>query len=155
MQVSESERNEHVGGMRSSLPPRHKTKAPEEPTPTRVQLPRLAKTKDTDFRYSLTTIPYTLGSCAPGLIFFPNCEIFGPHVIKRVLAYFPLPFRLLSGLFLFWVLLVKPSLYVDLLISMSMFRLLGRGPQVGPFPSRPILGSIREEGTPQQTLAII
>ena len=32
---------------------------------------------------------------------------------------------------------------------------LGCGPQVGPFPSRPILGSIRGEGTPPQTLAVI
>ena len=100
-------------------------------------------------------VRYTPGSCAHGLIFFIYCELFGPHVFKRVLAYFPLPSRLSSGLFLFWVLLVKPSLYVDLLISMSMFMLLGRGPQVSPLPSWPILGSIRGKGTPPQTLAVI
>ena len=32
---------------------------------------------------------------------------------------------------------------------------VGCGPQVGPFPSRPIMGSIRGEGTPPQTLAVI
>ena len=32
--------------------------------------------------------------------------------------------------------------------------MLGCGPQVGPFPSRPIMGSIRGEGTPQQILAV-
>ena len=32
---------------------------------------------------------------------------------------------------------------------------MGCGPQVGPFPSRPIMGSIRGEGTPPQTLAVI
>ena len=33
--------------------------------------------------------------------------------------------------------------------------MLGCGPQVGPFPSRPIMGSIRGEGTPPQFLAVI
>ena len=32
---------------------------------------------------------------------------------------------------------------------------VGCGPQVGPFPSRPIMGSIRGEGTPPQTLSVI
>ena len=32
---------------------------------------------------------------------------------------------------------------------------VGCGPQVGPFLSRPIMGSIRGEGTPPQTLAVI
>ena len=32
---------------------------------------------------------------------------------------------------------------------------VGCGPQVGPFPSRPTKGSIRGEGTPPQTLAVI
>ena len=32
---------------------------------------------------------------------------------------------------------------------------VGCGPQVGPFLSRPTMGSIRGEGTPPQTLAVI
>ena len=45
-------------------------------------------------------------------------------------------------------------LFVDLYYY-DYVRLSGSGPQVGPFPSRPILGSIRGEGTPPQTLSII
>ena len=59
------------------------------------------------------------------------------------------------GSSLFGLLFVKPFLFVNLLISMSMFRLLGCGPQVGHFPSRTILASIRGEGTPPQTLPVI
>ena len=40
------------GGVRPPSPPRHDTTAPEEPTPTRVQPPRQAKTKDADFHYT-------------------------------------------------------------------------------------------------------
>ena len=50
----------------------------------------------------------------------------GSSLISLSLLSFP------GGLFLFLVLL-----YVDLLISMRMFRLLGRGPQVGPSPLGP------------------
>ena len=53
-----------------------------------------------------------------------------------------------AGSSLFGILFVKPFLFVNLFISMSMFRLLGPGPHMGPFPSWPILGSIRGEGTP-------
>ena len=76
----------------------------------------------------MATVRYTSGLRARGLIFFLYCELFGPHMFKRVLTYFPLPFRLSGGLFFFRVLLMKPSLYVDLLIYMSMFRLWVRGP---------------------------
>jgi Integrase zinc binding domain/Integrase core domain len=41
-----------IGGVRPPSPPRHDDTAQEEPTPTRVQPPRRAKTKDPDFRYS-------------------------------------------------------------------------------------------------------
>ena len=40
------------------------------------------------------------------------------------------------------------------LFSMIMLG-VGCGPQVGPFLSRPTMGSIRGEGTPPQTLAVI
>ena len=48
----------------------------------------------------------------------------------------------------------SPS-FVDLYPYYDYVRLSSCGPQVGPFPSRPILGSIRGEGTPPQPLAII
>ena len=47
-----TKRGSHVGGVRPPSPPRHDTTAPEEPTPTRVQPPRQAKTKDADFHYT-------------------------------------------------------------------------------------------------------
>ena len=40
------------GGVRPPSPPRHDTTAPVEPTPTRVQPPRQAKTKDPEFDYT-------------------------------------------------------------------------------------------------------
>ena len=40
------------GGVRPPSPPRHDTTAPVEPTPTRVQPPRQAKTKDPEFHYT-------------------------------------------------------------------------------------------------------
>ena len=66
-----------------------------------------------------------------------------------------LPFRLLDGFFPFQdpIREASPSLWT-LFLSMSMLG-VGCGPQVGPFPSRPIMGSIRGEGTPPQTLAVI
>ena len=41
-----------IGGVRPPSPPRHDTTAPEEPTPTCIQPPQRAKTKDADFRYT-------------------------------------------------------------------------------------------------------
>ena len=41
-----------IGGLRLPLPPKQITTVLEEPTPTRVQPPRRAKTKDDDFRYT-------------------------------------------------------------------------------------------------------
>ena len=41
-----------IGGVRPPSPPRHDTTAPVEPTPTRVQPPRQAKTKDPEFHYT-------------------------------------------------------------------------------------------------------
>ena len=40
------------GGVRPPSPPRHDTTAPVEPTSTRVQPPRQAKTKDPEFHYT-------------------------------------------------------------------------------------------------------
>ena len=71
-----------------------------------------------------------------------------------VLAYFSLPFRLPGRCFPFRnstreaLLLCEPYFYEYILV-------FGCGPQVGPFTSRPIMGSIRGEGTPPQTLAVI
>ena len=59
------------GGVQPLSPPRHDITAPEEPC--RV--------------------------C--GLIFFLYYELFDQHVFKRVLAYFPLPFRHPGGFFPF------------------------------------------------------
>ena len=42
----------NAGGVRPPSPPRHDTTAPVEPTPTRVQPPRQAKTKDPEFHYT-------------------------------------------------------------------------------------------------------
>ena len=42
---------------------------------------------------------------------------------------------------------MKPFFFVNLTFSEHV-RILGCGPQVGPFPSRPNIGSIRGEGTP-------
>ena len=71
-------------------------------------------------------------------------------MFKRVLAYFPLPFRLPRRFFPF-----RDPIREDLLFSKLYFHeyvwVLGSKPQVGPFPSRPILGSIRGEGTPHKT----
>ena len=66
-----------------------------------------------------------------------------------------LPFRLPDGFFPSRdpIREAHPSLWT-LFLSMSMLG-VGCGPQVGPFPSRPIMGSIRGEGTPPQTLAVI
>ena len=66
-----------------------------------------------------------------------------------------LPFRLPGGFFPFQnpIREAHPSLWT-LFLSMSMLG-VGCGPQVGPFPSQPIMGSIRGEGTPPQTLAVI
>ena len=66
-----------------------------------------------------------------------------------------LPFRLPGGFFPFRdpIYEVHPSLWT-LFLSMSMLG-VGCGPQVDPFPSRPIMGSIRGEGIPPQTLAVI
>ena len=58
------------------------------------------------------------------------------------------------GSSLFGILFVKPFVFVNLYFYEYVW-VLGCGPQVGPFPSRPILGSVRGEGTPPQTLAII
>ena len=63
-----------VGGVRPPSPPRHDTTASEEPVCARGSI-----------RLSL----------------FLYYELFDPHVFKRVLAYFPLPFRLLGGFFPF------------------------------------------------------
>ena len=41
-----------TGGVRPPSPPRHDTMAPVEPTPTHVQPPRHAKTKDPEFHYT-------------------------------------------------------------------------------------------------------
>ena len=79
---------------------------------------------------------------------------FDPHVFKRVLAYFPLPFRLAGGFVPFRDPIREALSFVNLYF-LWVFWVLGCGPQVGPFPSRPIMGSIRGEGTPPQTLAII
>ena len=62
---------ENSGGVRPPSPPRHDITALEEPFHAR------------------------------GLIFFLYYELFDPHVFKRVLAYFPLPFRLSGGYFPF------------------------------------------------------
>ena len=45
---------------------------------------------------------------------------------------------------------MKPFFFVNL-IFYEHVKLLGCGPQVGPFPSRPNMGSIRGEGTPPPT----
>ena len=87
---------------------------------------------------------------------FVIIDFLSPHVFKRAFVYFPLPllgFRMDPSLFK--ILLVKPFFFVNL-IFYEHIRLLGCGQQVGPFPSRPIMGSIRGEGTPPpQTLAVI
>ena len=66
-----------------------------------------------------------------------------------------IPFRLPGGFFPFQdpIREAHPSLWT-LFLSMSMLG-VGCGPQVGPFPSRPVMGSIRGEGSPPQTLAVI
>ena len=59
------------------------------------------------------------------------------------------------GSSLFGILFVKPFFFVNLYFY-KYVKVLGCGPQVSPFPSRPIMGSIRGEGTPlPQTLAVI
>ena len=79
-----------------------------------------------------------------------------PHVFKRAFASLPLSllgFRVGSSLF--GIPFVKPfSLWTFFYFSMIMLG-VGCGPQVGPFLSRPTMGSIRGEGTPPQTLAVI
>ena len=71
-----------------------------------------------------------------------------PHVFKRVLAYLLLSllgFRVGSSLFS-GPHSLSPSLCGPFYFSMIMLG-VGCGPQVGPFPSRPTMGSIRGEGT--------
>ena len=75
-------------------------------------------------------------------------------MFKRVLAYFPLPFKLPGGFFPFRDPIREALSLCEPLFSMSVLD-LGCGPQVGPSPSRSILGSIRGEGTSPQTLAVI
>ena len=87
--IRERARGRECGATRPSSPPRHDITAPEEP-----------------FR-------------AHGLIFFLYYELFDPHVFKRVLAYFPLPFRLPGRFFPFRdpireaLLLCEPSYFYE------------------------------------------
>ena len=89
------------------------------------------------------------------LIFISLLRTFDPHMFKRVLVYFPLPFRLSGGFFPFRDPIRKAISFCGPLFFYEYFYVLGCGPQVGPFPSRPIMGSIRGVGTPPQTLAVI
>ena len=89
------------------------------------------------------------------LIFISLLRTFDPHVFKRVLVYFPLLFRLSGGFFPFRDPIREAISLCGPLFFYEYFLVLGCGPQVGPFPSRPIMGSIRGEGTPPQTLAVI
>ena len=73
-----------------------------------------------------------------------------PHVFKRAFAYILLSllgFRVGSSLFRDPI-RKAPSLCGPL-FSMIMLG-VGCGPQVGPFLSRPTMGSIRGEGTPHK-----
>ena len=74
-----------------------------------------------------------------------------PHVFKRAFAYLLLSllgFRVGSSLFRDPI--RKPfSLWTFFYFSMIMLG-VGCGPQVGPFLSRPTMGSIRGEGTPHK-----
>ena len=98
------------------------------------------------------------GSCARGVIFpvfYFIMNFISPHVFKRAFAYFLLSllgFRVGSSLF--GIPFVKPFSLWTFLFSMIMLG-VGCGPQVGPFLSRPTMGSIRGEGTLPQTLAVI
>ena len=92
------------GGVRPPSPPRHDTTAPEEPTPTRVQPPRQAKTKDADFHYTkwglhLATTDFIrlarAGIYRSTLSFISHfCS---PHVFKRAFAYLLLSLLGLGG----------------------------------------------------------
>ena len=78
-----------------------------------------------------------------------------PHVFKRAFAYLLLSllgFRVGSSPF-------PDPIREALSLCGPLFSMImlgvGCGPQVGPFLSRPTMGSIRGEGTPPQTLAVI
>ena len=98
------------------------------------------------------------GSRARGIIFFVFSFIMNfisPHVFKRAFAYLLLSllgFRVGSSLF-------RDPIREALSLCRPLFSMIMLGvgcvPQVGPFLSRPTMGSIRGEGTPPQTLAII
>ena len=79
-----------------------------------------------------------------------------PHVFKRAFAsLLPSLFRPLGGFSPFRdpireaIFLCEPLNFYEYVLG------VGCGPQVGPFLSRPTMGSIRGEGTPPQTLAVI
>ena len=135
------------------------TTASEEPTPTRVQPHEDEGRQLLLHRLRMSSrqgLPHP-DSRTRGSILFPRFELSRP---ARVLAG---PLLSPSPFWASWWALPpfrphshSPS-FVDLYFYYNYVRLEGRGPQVGPFPSRPILGSIRREGTPpppQQTLAV-
>ena len=83
------------------------------------------------------------------------CAFFCYYKLFCCLLIFPLPFKLPGGFFPFRYpirvapLLCEPSYFYEYVYA------LGHGPQVNPFPSRPILVYIRGEGTLPHTLAVI
>ena len=92
------------------------------------------------------------GSCARGVIYsiFPFIINFlSLHVFKRAFAYFLLSLLGLRVLPSFWDSIREALSFYEPLISMIMLG-VGCGPQVGPFLSWPVMGSIRGEGTPHK-----
>ena len=111
--------NSLVGGVRPPSPPKHDIMAPQEPLRARASI----------YLSSFFIINFSTRTCLSG---------------SSLISLSLLGFRLGSSLF--GMLFMKPFFFVNL-ISMSMLG-FGLWPQVGPFPSQPILGTIREEGTP-------
>ena len=64
---------------------------------------------------------------------FLYCEIFDRHVFKRVLAYFPLSFRLLGGFFPFWDPIHEAFLFCEPLFLCVCLG-FGLWASSGPFP---------------------
>ena len=111
------------GGVRPLSPPRHNVTEPKEPFRARGSI-----CLSVFLYYELLT-----RTCLSG---------------SSLISLSLLGFRVGSSLF--GIPFVKPFLFVNLYF-LWVFYVLGYGPQVGPFPSQPILGSIRGEGTPPPT----
>ena len=96
----------------------------------------------------IATKAWHYGTSHPMLVRANLSALYCYYEISWPLLIFPLSFRLPIGLSPFRdpireaLLLCEPLYFYEYILA------LGRGPQVGPFPSQPILGSRRGEGTP-------